>query len=56
MGPLMKVAKFFAAAFVSSCDFDTLSFDISSSRTLMDFAFSFAAAMVSTDGIVVGKE
>src|SRR5438045_255390 len=51
----MKVAKFRAAAFVSSCDFEILSFNMSSSRTLIDLAFSFAAAMVSTEGMLVGK-
>jgi hypothetical protein len=59
----MKDAIFCAAAFVSSCDFDTLSFAISSSRTLMDFAFSeatlplvvFLESMTSTDGMLQEK-
>jgi hypothetical protein len=64
MGPFMKDAIFCAAAFVSSCDFDTLSFAISSSRTLMDFAFSeatlpledFVVSMASTEGILKENE
>lgn len=59
----MKDAIFLAAAFVSSCDFDTLSFAISSSRTLTDFAFSevtlplvgFVASMTSTTGMLQEK-
>lgn len=64
MGPFMKDAIFCAAAFVSSWDFDTLSFAISSSRTLTDFAFSeailplvdFVESMASTEGMLKGRK
>lgn len=57
ISPLMKAAMLWVAALTSSCDVDTLSFAISSSRTLMDRAFSFFAicveSMTATDGMVI---
>ena len=53
----MKEAMLWVAALTSSCDLDTLNFAISSSRTLMDCAFSFfeifVESMASTDGMVM---
>lgn len=42
----MKTAKLVEAALVSSCVFETFSFDIRSSKTLMEVAFSFEAMML----------
>lgn len=52
----MKVAMLLVTALTSSCDLDTLSFAIRSSRTLMDCAFSFLMfeeSMAWTDGMVM---
>jgi hypothetical protein len=55
----MKVMRFRVAVFVSSCDFEILSFAINSSRTLIDFAFSKAVlpltsgeSITSIDGMM----
>ena len=49
MGELMKIARLWGAALMSSCALEIHSFAISSSRTLTLFLFSFEAMLAVAD-------
>jgi hypothetical protein len=62
MGPLMKTAKLWVAALMSSCSFETVNFAIKSSKTLIDSLFPAIFPVVagvdgvSTEGMVEEKK